>query len=57
MGRASWLGLCPNSLHRVEVWACTWGLRSGLVNILFSIPSEFEPDNTIVLYDRVLPLA
>ena len=31
MGRASWLGLCPNSLHKVEVWACARGLCSGLV--------------------------
>ena len=49
MGRASWLGLCPNSLHKVEVWACARGyyamglssglLRYGFVHILFSTPS------------------
>ena len=40
MGRASWLGLCPNSPHKVEVWACALGLRSVPVYILFSTPSR-----------------
>ena len=39
MGRAALLGLCPNSLHEAEVWACALGLRSRLVHVLFSTPS------------------
>ena len=40
MGRASLLGLCPNSLHKAEVWACSLGLRSGPMYVLFSTPSK-----------------
>ena len=39
VGRASLLGLCPNSFHKVEVWACALGLRSRPVYTLFSTPS------------------
>ena len=48
MGRISlWaellFGQCPNSLHKVEVWAYTRGLRFGPVHILFSTPSVASP--------------
>ena len=46
MGRASLLGLCPNSLHKVEVWACALGLRSKSVHILFSTSSLIIRLNT-----------
>ena len=39
MGRAILLGLCPSSLHKVEVWACALGFRSGPVHRLFYAPS------------------
>ena len=39
VGRASLLGLCPNSFHKAEVWACALGLCSGPVYMLFSTPS------------------
>ena len=39
MGRAVLLGLCPNSLHKAEVWVYALGLRSGLVHVLFFAPS------------------
>ena len=43
MGRASLLGLCLNSLHKVDVWAYALGLRSGPMHILFSTPSVAPP--------------
>ena len=49
MGRAISLGLCPSSLHKVEVWACASGFHSGLVYRLFSAPSRdksFIPRST-----------
>ena len=39
VGRASLLGLCPNSFHKARVWAYTLGLRSEPVYMLFSTPS------------------
>ena len=44
MGRASLLGVWPNSFHKAEVWACTLGL--------FSTPS-----NNINLTMRLLVVA
>ena len=48
MGRASLLGLCPNSLHKAEVWVCVLGLGSGPVHILFSTPSEMKDVRNII---------
>ena len=39
MSRAVLLGLCPDSLHKAEVWACVLGLRSKLACVLLSAPS------------------
>ena len=39
MGRAILLGLCPDSLHKAEVWACALGLRFGSAHVLLSAPS------------------
>ena len=41
VGRASLLGMCPNSFHKAEVWACALGLRSGPMYMLFSTPSIY----------------
>ena len=57
MGRASLLGLCPNSLHKAEAWARSLGLRFGPVQVWFSTPSEdnfflslFFPTKNITLF-------
>ena len=45
MGRVVLLGLCPNSLHKAEVWDCALGLRYGPVHVLFSDPINIYKKN------------
>ena len=40
VGRAILMGLCPDSLHKAEVWACVLGLRSGPAHVLLFAPSK-----------------
>ena len=39
MGRAILLDLCPDSLHKVKVWACVLSLCSGPAHVLLYVPS------------------
>ena len=49
MGRATLLGLCPNSLHKAEVWAYALGLHSGPVHVLFFTLSGIKLTNTVLV--------